>query len=1427
MKKNNSFNFGFIEGDIAKKRKFINPRTKSLGIFGIVIILATIFAQTLTQVYPPEKTQVLNLPYNEKISDGVWELKNREPVRQVLASGKKIDLSLKESRIGQIKVGEAKYKWSVVNANGTKFEFGEVDSDTPQGKVIPVVNVTNKNGWFVRYMPQDLKENYVTPEVKGNVIEWEIGNSVTARYTMKQDRVKADYIVSNKESITDNKLDFHIASGNNKDTKQLLQAELMPEGEIDWFTETEEVMNTQFEIPKPIVKDSSKQEIKSNYTLNKQSSGNYSLSINLNPEQLNQASFPLVVDPELLDTLAQGDRPIIMRDGWGNLIVISDSATGGYVFYKNYDAESWQYPDVKINNTIAATQTLAGDLDSTGSGHFIWINNSTADVEYAPLKIIRNGNNEITGFGTQAAFALDTSDKTRRVSLVIANKGGGAGVEKIAVLYAMNTTTGGTRRGEERFMQCDVADPCNVAANWKNASEEINGSGACSDVVTSGAAGLPNATTCKGAADQLFIYSSAHTTHHGILMQMPAVPKRTPSSVQKDINGSFTVLSSANDNNPGTSENVNSLTTTDFIYVGDDKPFSKATFDIANTNSNAQLFTTLQYWNGASWSSLSNTLDNTATATVAFSEDGSLLFDEPGNWATTTVNGVSGKYWIRIRPAGAFDSTVSINEVYITDRNSRALVAIGGNDGTNNLIASNDPWDEVNNDRWENDPRNAGSPWQSGIIDSSGVAWTVFTNFPLSAAADYKNNKIFVAYMSGIAVGSSNLNVVSAPENKDLTVSGTWINTSLPATTEASDITFSLTSDGADIYLFYNLDVGIDSFNFRRCSPAGGGSGNTCDNSSDWGSEKTLDNDVGVTLPQVIATKVTGDTVAIDAAYNVIPASDLYYERHFVDLADNTITVAASGDDANSNDCDGGAVFDDQVINSTTMNFGRGQGTGGCGQMQLNPGFHFSNITIGQGTKISSAYIDFRVSSVTNESGPIEFTVYGEDVDNPNGFTAYTDACPGAGNDKCIHDRTRTTRSSSYSINFSTNTYRIDVTDLVQEIVCRGASSSQPCVGDFNGSGSWSSGNSINIFLISTESTDNNNIQILSQDDTGTTMLDPTLQINVAPSGTTDKSYSMGSATKLATGSASFADLDHPFSNSEFSAVSANDTDYASVSASTNFASQSAQSAFMFKVNNTNNNNNYKIDASAVIKSSAPTSTKPVYLQIYRGGSTDDWVTVAANNNTAADTEFTLTSQTISANTSDYYFNETPGIGTQYSECSDGTKNCWVYFRVYQDEPTTNNDEVLSVDYFNTSFTQGNIPPTKIGFSNSTRSLSPGVCNGSAKVFTMELQDDTNTPQNPTSSTVVRVASNSDNYTIYSDSSCSIPVTNGDFTYSTSENSKSVYIIDSSLTTGTKTLSGTRQSGDTLTTGSQNYLLGEIPVRLKGVNRLRGGVRLR
>ena len=1515
---------------IPAKYKILNTtnRKRFAGIIGIIIFTLSIILSVLTQI--EQSRQVMkppNLPYQEKVADGVWELKNREPVHQVLASSKE-DLNLKQVESSKLKVksGEEEvYKWYMELSSGTKFEFGACPSEAScEGGVLPEVKITNKEGFYVRYSPHKINTDqsadirgsnqresltYVEPKVRNNIIEWEIADGITARYTMMEDRVKADYIVDSKDSLchseaqtknlersftnvqddscSNPKLEFDVESGNinNKPSaisNQPLVGSLMPNGDIAWLSDLDQEV---FTFPAPVVKDSSKaprpglgaleasdysstkdaeggrveksgedssrlrsnnnKEVDSEYSFSKTKTGEYSLGIVLDPNDLEKAQFPLVIDPVAIDSAATatgtayGNGRKIHRDAWGNLIAVFDGSSGNdSVYTKDYDATSWTDEAIDLGT---GSSFPASDIDSSGNIHVVFrATTASYIILYSKLTVNRDGNNRITSVSAGSNFTIESrmviggNGTLDRPSLIIANKGGGAGVEKVAVAYASNSGAS-TIRGEIRFMQCDVADNCTTAANWKNASEEINGNGTCSDSATSGDAGLPNATTCKGTADKLFAYTAAHTIHHGVLTQMPGKPRRTPLAVKvyTATNSAYRDLGKTLDNNTGTTEDVSSFGSSDYLYIGDDKPFSKITVDVTNTNSTAftdiitrQYCSAVSAGNCTTWSSVSDFVDSTNRTTNSHENDGSILFNEPSDWVKATVDGVADKYWIRLRPAGSWDSTVSVAEYYINDRNSKALLIVGGVDSTDDLRAAYIVWDEINNDRWEKYYASGGAPWRadlggaSSALDDLGGNWGTFTNFPLTATVDYKNNAVYVSYVCDATAefdcggGFDTPKVKYAQNNKDLTVAANWLNVNLAAGTVGTDIVLSLTADGADIYLFYVLDPGTNSYVFRRCTGSGGGLGGICDNASDWGSEKILDNGTDNTHPQAVVTKVTGDTIAIDSIYTTTTGPAVEYERHYADLADRTVVVAAISDNASHNECESGT--DDQYINggANGLFFGRYTSYAGCdasANAENHVGYRFPAVVVAQGSPISSAFIDLHVNSMFGTGNAIDFTIYGEDVDDSASFTALSNCtvpCSGA-----VGERTRTTSSISHAVQFDKITYRFDVTDIVQEIVCRGASSAQPCVGDFNGSGTWASGNDLTILLISSEGGPSN---LVNLEEYSGFNIKPTLQINV---GSTGKNYSLGSATQLATGSATLAvaDLDHPLSASEMGAVLTDDTNYASVSATTNYASASAQPAFMFKQNNSNNTNGQGIDATAVVRSSLPTTTHPIHMQVYRGGSTDNWVDVAVNNNTPAGNDITLNAIPIISNPTDYYFNETPGIGTRYAECTDATANCWTYFRVYQENPGTSQNAVLEADYFNVTF--NDLGPSKIVFTNATRTLTQNVCNGAGSVFTMQLQNSSNEATNPLATTVVRVTSNSSSYIVYSDDTCTTEATNGDFTYTTSQNTKSVYIKDNAVST-TYTLTGTRQSGDTLTTGNQNYsIAGPTKVVFTNANR--------
>ncbi len=1084
---------------------------------GLVLLyfLFSVVLSTIIQIIPPKRYfDNPDFPYAEKVSEGVSILKNQDPIKQTLASAPKENLNLKETKNS--------FKWQVKLTSGTTFNFGKV---TKEG-ILPVVRVQNTQGYYVQHSPKGFKGT-VNPKVKGNIISWEVTKGVTAKYTMQKDRVKEDIVVASKDALAINKVFFDIVSGS-KDVKDPLSGELMPEGDIDWFSGDENVATTHFSFPKPTTIDSSRNGISSEYQLSKVKVGQYLLTIYLNSKDLSAAKFPITIDPVTVDAssvaggTAYGNGRKILRDSFGNLItVIGDTnIQSDSVFFKALNSSSWTDAGIQLSNGISNGGDLnpAADIDSSGNIHVSFIRQDTlpsiTGMYYVKLTVTRNTSNAITGISAGTRIILDSSALTNRPSLIIANKGGGSGVEKVAVAYAVNTT-GATPRGEVRFMQCDVSDTCTTAANWKNASEEKNASSTCNDSDTVANNGLPsNAANaaCKGVADALFAYTVANTKHHVVLQQMPGRPKRSPARAVKNINGSLTDLTNAINNTPATTVNFTGYNSVNsYVYVGDSEPFSKLTTDITSPNggndgefavgycsANSDPSTSCDTWTSVSISSLVDLTSSGVSGGLSWAADGSILFDQPAGWVKSTENGGSQAYFIRLDDNGSGQvNGVTVDEFYVSDRNSRALVVIGGVDSTDDLRAAYVVWDDITNNSWENKQNSVGIPWvqdaggASSALADDGGNWTTFTNFPLSATVDYINNVIYVGFR---ITSSSGLIVKAIKVNESLTSAWrlTYADSHNIADAMDNDAAISLVSSENLIYAFYEKGGSII---YTSCNPGTEGTGNICDVDAnnlldDWGYQTgTFSTAATFQHPQAVLSKMPGDTTAIDVIYTNTTGPSVQYERQYVNNADKTITVVDSSDNATSWDCSSAIDFQQQLLNLGRDDTNCAAGTG---DGLANVGLRFPNITVPQGTVISSAYIDFNVITRFVGTGSIDFTIYGEDVDSSATYPNIN-TLPGC-DSTCVHNRTRTTSSYAKSVDFKTNSYRIDVTNIIQEQVCRGAGSSQPCVGNFNGSGSWSSGNALSILLISSEETFNNEIAI----NDASTVHKPTLQINVA-----------------------------------------------------------------------------------------------------------------------------------------------------------------------------------------------------------------------------------------------------------------------------------------------------------------------------------------
>jgi hypothetical protein len=81
------------------------------------------------------------------------------------------------------------------------------------------------------------------------------------------------------------------------------------------------------------------------------------------------------------------------------------------------------------------------------------------------------------------------------------------------------------------------------------------------------------------------------------------------------------------------------------IAAGYSSPFHQLKFEIASGRTGGSV--TWTYWNGSAWQPLTLSSDGT----VGLTTSGTITFSAPGDWTTTTVNGVDA-YWVRMSMSG-------------------------------------------------------------------------------------------------------------------------------------------------------------------------------------------------------------------------------------------------------------------------------------------------------------------------------------------------------------------------------------------------------------------------------------------------------------------------------------------------------------------------------------------------------------------------------------------------------------------------------------------------------------------------------------------------------------------------------------------------------------------------------------------------------
>lgn len=115
-------------------------------------------------------------------------------------------------------------------------------------------------------------------------------------------------------------------------------------------------------------------------------------------------------------------------------------------------------------------------------------------------------------------------------------------------------------------------------------------------------------------------------------------------------------------------------TANDYLYIGHSTTFFGAKFEFETQGRGYQL--AFEYWNGSSWTDLEASALTVTDGTNEFTSDGRISWDDPGDWATTSVDSDT-KYWIRISTNASVDPTTTAKAyLIIPDTSAIALLAL-------------------------------------------------------------------------------------------------------------------------------------------------------------------------------------------------------------------------------------------------------------------------------------------------------------------------------------------------------------------------------------------------------------------------------------------------------------------------------------------------------------------------------------------------------------------------------------------------------------------------------------------------------------------------------------------------------------------------------------------------------------------------------
>lgn len=115
----------------------------------------------------------------------------------------------------------------------------------------------------------------------------------------------------------------------------------------------------------------------------------------------------------------------------------------------------------------------------------------------------------------------------------------------------------------------------------------------------------------------------------------------------------------------GTGTSLDSMTTSDYLYVGLTEKFSGLYVDVQSANGNASV-ATWEYWNGSDWTDISDT-DGTASGGATLAVDGNVTWTVPTGWVQTNVDGIGPLYWVRLKVGTALDADTEIAQLAALD----------------------------------------------------------------------------------------------------------------------------------------------------------------------------------------------------------------------------------------------------------------------------------------------------------------------------------------------------------------------------------------------------------------------------------------------------------------------------------------------------------------------------------------------------------------------------------------------------------------------------------------------------------------------------------------------------------------------------------------------------------------------------------------